>query len=254
MRVRKREIALGIAAAVFLALSGLCRMLPGVRFSMRLFLCAAVACALWIVLERLAERFRFWHAVRTAALVLFAAACLALAAAEILVLREAGRKPPETGADAVIVLGAGVNGEAPSLTLQTRIEAARSYLDRFPDTPAVLSGGQGGGERISEAECMRRALETGERKAPLLIEDRSTSTAENFAFSRELLEAEGFDVSRSTVAVVTSDFHLYRAKLLAQRCGFGEVVSVGAPLPWWWLSANYYIREAFAVVAAAILG
>ena len=41
---------------------------------------------------------------------------------------------------------------------------------------------------------------------------------------------------------------LGRVRLLLNAAGPGRVVQVPAKLPWWWLSANYYLRESFAVV------
>lgn len=155
--------------------------------------------------------------------------------------------------DAVIVLGAGVNGETPSAALRSRIDAAAAYLEQHPDVPVVLSGGQGSGERISEAEAMRRALwtEDGAENARYLLEDRSTSTAENFKFSKALLEEWGLDTDTAVIAVVTNDFHCFRSHMIARRQGL-HIVDVLAELPWWWLTANYYAREAFAVVKTAI--
>ena len=155
--------------------------------------------------------------------------------------------------DAVIVLGAGVNGETPSAALWSRIRAAEAYLETRPDIPVVLSGGQGAGEDISEAEAMRRALWTANEaeNARLLLEERSTNTAENFRFSKELLEERGLDTETAVVAVVTNDFHCFRAHMIAQKQGL-RTVDVPAELPWWWLTANYYLREAFAVVKTAL--
>lgn len=155
--------------------------------------------------------------------------------------------------DAVIVLGAGVNGETPSAALWSRIRAAEDYLEIYPDVPVVLSGGQGAGEAISEAEAMRRALwkEDGAENARLLLEERSTNTAENFRFSKALLEERGLDTGRATIAVVTNDFHCFRAHMIARRQGL-KTIDVPAELPWWWLTANYYLREAFAVVKTSL--
>ncbi|WP_300638237.1 YdcF family protein [uncultured Oscillibacter sp.] len=156
--------------------------------------------------------------------------------------------------DAVIVLGAGVNGEEPSAALWSRIRAAADYLEGRPDIPVVLSGGRGPGEDISEAEAMRRALwkDGGEGNGRYLLEERSTNTAQNFAYSKALLEEYGLDTGTATVAVVTNDFHCFRANMIAQRQGL-ETIDVPAELPWWWLTANYYLREAFAVVKTALL-
>jgi uncharacterized SAM-binding protein YcdF (DUF218 family) len=159
----------------------------------------------------------------------------------------------DAAVDAVIVLGAGVNGEVPSATLRTRIHAARDYMERYGDIPVVLSGGQGSGELITEAECMRRELIHGHEawESRLLLEEQSTSTAENFAFSKELLRLCGIDTETAVIGVVTNDFHIFRAELIAEREGL-NTVGIPAELPWWWLTANYYVREAFATVKTLI--
>ena len=152
-------------------------------------------------------------------------------------------------ADAVIVLGAGVNGTEPSLSLQTRLDKALDYLERWPDIPAVLTGGTGYGEEISEAACMYDYLtEHGVEPERLILEDRASNTAENFAFSKELLAEAGVDPATDKVAVITNDFHLARAELIAARQGYGDTAGVPAPLPWPHLTVNYYLRESFAMV------
>ena len=94
---------------------------------------------------------------------------------------------------------------------------------------------------------MRRELTArGVEEDRLLLEDRSTSTAENFAFSKEILEAHGIDTDTAVIAVVTSDFHCFRAHLIAQREGL-TVIDVPAEVDWLLLNANYYVREFFAL-------
>lgn len=176
-----------------------------------------------------------------------------LVSIEILLIRHGETDNSALPVDAVIVLGAGVNGEEPSAALWSRIRAAADYLALHPDVPVVLSGGQGPGEDISEAEAMRRALRTGSEAedARYLLEDRSTNTAENFRFSKALLEEHGLDTETAVIAVVTNDFHCFRSHMIAQRQAL-RTIDVPAELPWWWLTANYYLREAFAVVKTAL--
>ena len=159
---------------------------------------------------------------------------------------------PKPGADYIIVLGAAVYGEEPSITLQHRLEGAARYLDENPNTKGVVSGGQGAGEDISEAECMRRYLEIhGIEPERILVEDQSTSTKENLAFSKAVIESDGGDVSR--VAVVSSGYHLYRAKTMARLLGMqatGVVGSDGYPL----YMFGMYLREAAAVLKLWVFG
>ena len=86
----------------------------------------------------------------------------------------------------------------------------------------------------------------------LILEEASTSTAENFAWSRELLERRGVDTETAAIAVVTSDFHCFRAHLIAQRAGL-KVLDIPAESGWPLLDANYYAREFFALGKTLVL-
>ena len=220
---------------------------------------AAAVCAvlglLLVFIRSLGIRFSGFLLLGLAALLAMEVLLVPLVILEGYVIAE-GRQPPaeDEPAAAVVVLGAGVNGETPSLVLQSRIEAAAAYLRAHPDIPAVLSGGQGPGEDITEAEAMRRALEAlGVEPERLILEDRSTSTAENFACSKPLLYEAGVAPDRDTVAVVTNGFHVARSELIAARQGYGDVIGVPAELPWAHLTVNYYLREAFAMVKTFLL-
>ena len=256
----KREKRLWLAALVFLALGGVLRVISGMRFSARLFFCGAAVLALLALLERgTARGSRPAHWARNALLVLLALGFAFFAVLEAQVLRGAPPKEADAPVSAVIVLGAGVNGETPSLTLRTRIDAAADYLRAHPDLPAILSGGQGEGEDITEAECMRRALVSRSiEESRLYLEERSTSTRENFAYSKEILASllPGGSVDSVCVAVVTSDFHLFRASLFAQPelCIIGVPAHFPPALYYRALTVNYYVREAFALASFYVFG
>ena len=229
------------------------RAVPGIRFSSYLAFSLAGLCVLWWMLVQWEKKSRFGRWCKRAFLVGFCAVTVVLFCFEAVIVSRGEEDNAAVPVDAIIVLGAGVNGETPSLTLRTRINAAADYMALHPDVPVVLSGGQGSGEHITEAECMRRELWTNseEWNQRCLLEERSTSTAENFVFSKEVLREYGIDTDTAVIGVVTNDFHIFRAKLIAQREGL-QIVGVGAELPWWWLTANYYVREAFALVKTLI--
>lgn len=221
----------------------------GMRFSGFLLLALAAVLLAEVYLQRWARRSGTGWWCQLTFRAALALVLVPLAIIEIGVIHEGGKEPPEEPADAVIVLGAGVNGTQPSLSLRTRLDAAADYLAANPEVPAVLTGGQGYGEEITEAQCMYNYLtERGVDADRLILEESASNTAENFAFSRELLKEAGVDPSADTVAVVTNDFHIARAKLLAARNGYGYAVGVPAELPWIHLEINYYLREAFAMV------
>lgn len=148
----------------------------------------------------------------------------------------------------VVVLGCKVNPNGPSLTLLTRLEAAYDYLTRNPEAKCVLSGGQGDDEPLSEAQAMYDWLtEKGVDGKRLYIEDRSTSTWENLSFSKEIIEKENLP---SSITIITSEFHQYRAQEIAGRHGVKAYgVSGKTPL---YLLPTYYVRELGGILAEAL--
>ena len=144
--------------------------------------------------------------------------------------------------DYIIVLGCQVKGERPSKALQERLEMAKDYLEKNPDTKAILSGGMGTGEMITEAECMHRYLvNAGIDSRRLLMEDTSTTTLENLQNSQSYLDQE-----TCSVGIVTNNFHVYRSVLLARRSGYQRVCGIAAPCKSV-LLYHYLVREAFAL-------
>ncbi|MCH5272862.1 MAG: YdcF family protein [Lachnospiraceae bacterium] len=165
------------------------------------------------------------------------------------VIFSAGRKVPEDDAEYVIILGAQVRGEVPSLVLNARINAAADYLLEHPGATAVASGGKGSGENISEAEAIKRGLmRRGIAEERILLEDRSTSTLENLKFSAEVIAAY-----EKKVVVVTNDFHIYRAVHLAEKQGYKQVSGLGAT-EFYAVTIQYYVREFFAVILETLRG
>lgn len=147
--------------------------------------------------------------------------------------------------DFVLILGAGLRGEEPSKTLQGRLDAGLEFLLENRDIPVIVSGGQGQGEAISEAEAMGAFLiENGVEKKRIYLESLSTDTYENIKFSNEIMEQ--FGLKNPTVLIITSDYHLLRAKLLAEERGLTSY-GIGGDSPFF-VKVNYYIREYFGMV------
>lgn len=131
---------------------------------------------------------------------------------------------PDSNIDYAIILGARLYGDIPSPSLVLRLEKAVEYLRSSPGTLAIVSGGQGKGESTSEAEAMRRYLEDkGIFSERIIIEDKSTNTKQNLEFSFKTARMKGA-AEESSFLIVSSDYHLYRAKLLAKRIGFSADV------------------------------
>ena len=162
-----------------------------------------------------------------------------------------GTDAPE--ADYLIVLGCQVNGTVPSRMLRQRLDAAVDYLITCPDSVAIVSGGMGAGERITEAECMYNYL-TAQGIAPerIILEDQATSTMENLLFSFDIIRSLG-DTPDGNVALLSSSYHLYRAKCMAEQLGVKAAGVAGNPgYPVYML--NCFIREAFGVTHLWVFG
>ena len=163
------------------------------------------------------------------------------------------RSDEDTSADYLIVMGAGVNGNVPSLSLLNRLQTAEAWLLENPEGIAILSGGQGNGELITEAQCMYDWLTArGIAPARLILEPEATSSYENILFSLALIEARGGD-STGKVAIVSNEYHLCRIRLIAKELGC-QPVCVGARTPYFTLYVNYAIREAAALWEIKLFG
>lgn len=167
-----------------------------------------------------------------------------------LMLRAAYRKPQEKP-QAVIVLGCKVRGTTPSLMLSRRIRAAYDKLNADPALIAVVSGGKGDNEDISEAECMANELtRMGIAPERILLENQSTSTSENLRFSKELLDQNGIT---GNLLIATDVYHEYRAQILAEKEGLPECYAAPAHTSWY-LVPTYWVREWFGLSHAFVFG
>lgn len=157
----------------------------------------------------------------------------------------ANLKAPSENATAV-VLGCRVYGERASLSLVERLEAAYDYLQENPEAACVVSGGKGSGENISEAECMYRWLvEQGIDASRIYKEDQSTSTEENIIFTKEVIKQNGLN---ENIAIITSEYHSYRAGIIAENNGISYGTASGQTAIW--LFPTFYIRELYGILAA----
>lgn len=153
--------------------------------------------------------------------------------------------------ESIIVLGAGLKGETPTLVLVERLNYTIKYLQNNGDTKVIVSGGQGPGETITEAEGMKRYLVShGVSESIIIKEEQSTSTYENMLLSKKIYE-KMFGKKLKKVMIITNDFHMFRSKLLARRAGL-EPYGISSATPWY-IYPNVYLREFFAVFKSLIL-
>ncbi len=153
----------------------------------------------------------------------------------------------------IVVLGAKVRPDGPSVSLMDRIYAARDYLTAHPEAIAVVSGGRGADEPMTEAQCMYEELtRLGIDGNRIWLEDKATSTWENLHFALDLIE-EKTGSRPSKLGVLSSEYHLFRAGLFANACG---IDAVGIPAATSRLSqkVNHFMREVAGVWHYILLG
>ncbi|MFS0839744.1 YdcF family protein [Paenibacillus sp. 1P03SA] len=238
----KRRFGKPKAADVLLALTVLSApFLFRGRFGMLLF-CAAVV--LLLIIRKI--DFKKYAKLRKTLWAGSLLIGLSFVAVESFVISQMGADEAESsGADTVVILGSGLKGYELSLTLQQRLDAALPYISGKKDAAVVVSGGQGPGENVPEAVAMRDYLvKKGIAENRIFLESVSTSTSENLRFTKTVLKEKG--VTDPKILIVTSDYHMYRAKLLAKREGY-EAYGLSSPSPAHLKPVNM-IREYFAMI------
>lgn len=177
-------------------------------------------------------------------------------------------------ADYVIVLGTQVRGDTVSSMLEHRLDKAYEYAKVHPNTVFILSGGKGAGEDVSEAQAMYDYLKKrGVPEYQMIMEEQSVSTYENLVFSKRLIDERERNrrdwiknlMNRSgylvppdeevtiRVAIVTSNFHMLRAKGIAKKIGIENVSGIAAksdPV----LFLHFCVRECFAILKDKFVG
>lgn len=155
---------------------------------------------------------------------------------------------PRQDLEYVLVLGARVKEDRPTRALRKRLDTAIAYAQKNPETTFILAGGQGPDEGISEAQCMYQYMkEKGMDVQRLIMEDKSTSTRENMCFSAVFLNRE-----KDSVGIVSNNFHIYRALLLAKKVGYQNIWGIPAPSDFW-MQPHYVLREIAALFKEVIV-
>ncbi len=159
----------------------------------------------------------------------------------VLIFSTFNAKPGEN-TDYIIVLGAQMRSDGPSVVLRYRLDTAARYLKEHPDVICVCSGGKGANEPESEASGMAKYLmAAGIERERIILEEKSVNTRENIRFCKELIP-EG-----ASVCIVTNNFHMYRALFLSRHLGLEKTKGLSAPsLPLY--APNNIAREMIGLV------
>ena len=200
-----------------------------------------------VVLHRFLSK-KLWRIV----VALVCAGFIYFIAVEIPIIKNA-HTDPDPEREYLVVLGAAVHGDTPSLSMIHRLRGVVNYMETYPEATVIVSGGKGPGENMTEAQCMFDWLVSqGMDSERIIMEDKATSTMENLEFSFSIIRQRGDDLE-GHVAILSSPYHLFRAKEMAKKLGV-EVAGVAGQWDYPSLTVNYFIREAFGVTHLWVFG
>lgn len=177
--------------------------------------------------------------------------CMILSAAAATTL--ASRYKPAHDKDYIIILGCAMLSDGtPAPLLRGRVDAAVAFeKEQFAKTGKhaffVPSGGRGKDEIISEAECMKRYMTAqGVPAEQILLEDKSTNTRENMAFSKRVIEEHAGSLEGLKIAFATTSYHVFRGYILSRKFNFrAEGISAKTKL---YFFPNAFLREFVGLV------
>ena len=151
--------------------------------------------------------------------------------------------------DVLIVLGAQVHPEGPSIILRHRLDTAAEVMEQYPQTKCIVSGGQGDNEHTPEARVMRDYLiANGVEPSRIRTEETSLNTIGNIRNCLPLIDAE-----HDRVGIVTNDFHLFRGVAIAKKQGIRNAFGIAAPSRAFYLPHNM-LRECVGILKDKLLG
>ena len=227
--------------------------LPGYSFSALVCLCLIAIILFYAFMPVLGQVFPAFAKITTKIFtVILVLGLIVVGITEAIVIKYSFGDPKES-VDYIVVLGAKVNPQGPSVSLMDRIRGAYEYMEEHPHVTAVLSGGMGSDEPITEAECMfRELISLGIDPNRLWLENWATSTWENLNFSLDLIEKNTGE-RPTKIGVLSSEYHLFRASLFTRACGV-EFVGIPARTSRLSQAVNHFMREVAGVWHYLILG
>lgn len=175
---------------------------------------------------------------------------LFLSVSVVMVCNAVKQAPPDT-AVTLVVPGAGIKEDRPSLMLYGRLQAAAAYLQENPTVPCVVSGGQGEDEICSEALVMRNYLiQMGISADRIYMEEQSENTYENMQYTKRVMAQHHLPMQ---TVIATQEFHQFRCAVFAERAGLQPVGTATCFTPPY-LFLCFWVREFAGICRLWLLG
>jgi len=150
----------------------------------------------------------------------------------------------------LLVLGCKLKNGRPGRMLRRRLNKAICELKRHNELVCVVSGGRAPDQPCAEAEAMRNYLiEHSIPSGRIIAETLSSTTYENFLFSRKILSERGLPMR---VGVVSDRFHQYRSGRIARTAGINSFPVSCRTV--WYLAVQFWMRDALCIIERLIRG
>ncbi len=155
---------------------------------------------------------------------------------------QASKGNAEGDKDYLLILGYKLHADEAQPMLKMRCAKAAEYLTKHENTVAIACGGiTDKNQTKSEAQVIKELLvANGIDEKRIILENKSTTTAENFYNAKKIINNPN-----AQLALLSSDFHLLRASMLAKKCGLNNIQTVSAATPHE-MRTLCFIREFFA--------
>ncbi|XME02316.1 YdcF family protein [Lachnospiraceae bacterium C1.1] len=154
--------------------------------------------------------------------------------------------------DYIIVLGAQMRENGPSVVYRKRLDAAYDYLMENDNTVCIVTGGKGNNELLTEGEGGRDyLLERGIPEERIIVEKRSRDTVENIKNSLAIIDE--MDDAQYEIGIVTNGFHLFRGMKITDRYFKRDVYGIAADMNPLYIPNNL-MRENFGIIRDFING
>jgi uncharacterized SAM-binding protein YcdF (DUF218 family) len=194
---------------------------------------------------------RYFFLISSVLLIIFVIVYLSIA----LYVAIQAERDTKSKADAILILGARsyIEGKY-NPCLVARIKHAVDLYKTDYAPKILVSGGVDSEDKMNEVETMKKiAVESGVSPKDILLENRASSTYENFVFSQIILKKNGL----KSVIIVTEPFHAARAALVAEKLRISFTVSPAADSPCWTRGkfiSWYFLKEPLAVLLYKVEG
>ena len=246
--LKKREILYLILAAVNIIYGILVRAIHTTHISFVIWILIGFGFIFCYILSRKNFLKKLPVFLRIVIFSVLAAGLVLFSFIEINIIKGFVNTPPED-LQYVIVLGAKIYGDEPSPSLRYRLDAAYDYLAENEGTICILTGGQGYDENFPEAEIMYDyMIGKGLSDSRIRIDSVSSDTAENIRNSLQFMES-----SDAPTGIVSNNYHIYRAMLIAENQGLSNVYGIPSRSPAAFVPHNM-MKEFLSILKAYITG